>query len=229
MRTTITIIVLIVSTCVAGVTPYDDVNDFIAATVGPLHTIDFESLGDSTTVPLGNYPIDGNEWSNWGVQFAPIEIGYSLILSAKEGMNVSPTGAPGHALAIADLSPGDDRSSFLITFSTPVVSFGVYIVDNETGGPDAYPTERIILKDDTGIIIGEFPMPGGAGPADPPDIPIAKDFIGYISDIPIAEIQIIEANDDEGMLLDNVMFIPEPGTILLLGLGGQALLRRRDG
>lgn len=197
------------SVCVAGVVEFTDEATFKNDTGNPQYFIDFESYGDGTSVPPGDVPINGDEWLNLGIQFAEIETGFSMILSAKPGMNVSPTNDPGHALAIAGLSPGNDRSSFLITFPTPVISFGVYIVDNETGGPGAYPMERIILKDEDGNIIGDFAMPGGAGPA--PPLPIAHDFIGYSSTIPIAEVHLIEANDGEGALLDNVMYsVPEP-------------------
>ncbi|RKY82076.1 hypothetical protein DRQ11_14700, partial [candidate division KSB1 bacterium] len=83
-----------------------------------------------------------------------------------------------------------------------------YIVDNETTSP----TERIILKDDTGTIIEEFAVPGGLGPA--PPLPIAHDFRGYSSTIPIAEVHIIEANDGEGALLDNLMYtVLEPACV----------------
>jgi hypothetical protein len=221
MKITTALIILMASTCIASITPYDDVNDFKTAVGGePQYMVDFETFANGNPVPSGDYPINGDEWSNWGVQFAPIETGYSLILSAKEGMNVSQTGVPGHALAIADLSPGDDRSSFLITFSTPVAAFGVYIVDNETRD---LAVERIILKDKNDNVLGDYDMPGGAGPAPP----IAQDFVGYISDIPIAEIQIIEDNDLEGALLDNVMYsIPEPATLLLLAAGAFALRKK---
>lgn len=209
------------SVCMAGVVEFTDEVTFKNETGCPQYFIDFETYGDGTPVPPGDVPIEGNEWSNLGIQFAEMEIGYPLVLSAKEGMNVSPTGDPGHALATAGLSPGNDRSSRLITFSTPVISFGAYIVDNETTSS----TERIILKDKNGNVLGDFPMPGGAGPAPP----IAWDFVGYSSTIPIAEVHILEANDQEGALLDNVMYTPEPATIVLLTLGGITLrLRSRQ-
>ena len=208
---TICLVVMIVmgSVCssMAGVVEFTDEITFRNETGEPQYLIDFETDGYGNPVEgIPTYPdISGNEWSNLGIQFAVLESGdYSLILSEKTGMAVSPT----HALAIAGLSPGDDRSSFIITFTTPVISFGVYIVDNETTSP----TERIILKDDTGTIIEEFAVPGGLGPA--PPLPIAHDFRGYSSTIPIAEVHIIEANDGEGALLDNLMYtVLEPACV----------------
>jgi len=220
----VTIFVLCTSpVCVFGVVEFTDEDIFKINTGIPQYFIDFETDGHGNPVEdLPNYPdIDGDEWLNLGIQFAEMESGFenSLILSAKAGMNVSPTGAPGHALATAGMSPGNDRSSRLITFSTPVISFGAYVVDNETTSP----TERIILKDVGGNVLGDFAMPGGAGPAPP----IAHDFRGYSSTIPIAEILLIEANDGEGAFLDNVMYsVPEPATLLLLGLGA-VILRRK--
>gem|GEM_PF-930337 len=207
------------SVCVAGVVEYTDEATFKNDTGNPQYFIDFESYGDGIPMDPGDQAVTGDEWLNLGIQFSEMEVGFSMILSAKPGMNVSPTNDPGHALAIAGLSPGNDRSSFLITFQTPVISFGVYIVDNETGGPGAYPMERIILKDEDGNIIGDFAMPGGAGPA--PPLPFAQDFIGYSSTIPIAEVHFIEANDGEGALLDNVMYsFPEPVEVELVLIPG---------
>ncbi|MHC4395457.1 MAG: SUMF1/EgtB/PvdO family nonheme iron enzyme [Planctomycetota bacterium] len=169
---------------------FNDVNDFKAVIGGePDYKIDFETYGDGSPV-VGEPIVDGNEWSNLGIQFAEMEIGFSMILSEKAGMAVSPT----HALATAGLSPGNDRSSRLITFSTPVITFGAYIVDNETTST----AEKIILKDKYGNPIKEFPMP--VGPA------LSKDFRGYLSSVPIAEVHILEANDGEGALLDDVMY-----------------------
>jgi len=212
------------SVCLAVIVEFTDEATFKNDTGNPQYFIDFETYGDGNPVPPGDVPITGGEWLNLGIQFAEMESGFedSLILSAKAGMNV-PEGTTGHALATAGLSPGNDQSSRLITFSTPVISFGAYVVDNETGGPAAYPMERITLKDESGNVLGDFTMPGGVGPAPP----IAHDFIGYSSTIPIAEILLIEANDGEGALLDNVMYtVPEPVTLLLFGLGGLALRRK---
>ena len=202
-----------VSTCMAMpmVQEFNDVNDFKAAIGGePDYKIDFETYGNGTPV-VGEPTADGNEWLNLGIQFAGMEIGDSLILSEKAGMAVSPT----HALATSNAS---NRCSSLITFSTPVISFGVYIVDNETTSS----TEKIILKDVSGNIIGDFAMPGGAGPA--PPLPIAHDFRGYLSSVPIAEVNMIEANDGEGALLDDVMYsvplllsIPNGGEVYISG------------
>ena len=187
---------------------FNDVNDFKAAIGGePDYKIDFETYGDGSPV-VGEPIVDGNEWLNLGIQFDEMEIGFSMILSEKAGIAVSPT----HALATAGLSPGNDRSSRLITFSTPVISFGSYIVDNETTST----SEKIILKDKYGNIIKEFAMP--VGPA------LSKDFRGYLSSVPIAEVRILEANDGEGALLDDVMYsvpilisIPNGGEVFISG------------
>ena len=187
---------------------FNDINDFKAVIGGePDYKIDFETYGDGSPV-VGEPIVDGNEWSNLGIQFDEMEIGFSMNLSEKAGMAVSPT----HALATAGLSPGNDRSSRLITFSTPVISFGSYIVDNETTST----TEKIILKDKYGNTIQEFAMP--VGPS------LSKDFRGYLSSIPIAEVHILEANDGEGALLDDVMYsvpilisIPNGGEVFISG------------
>ncbi len=190
----VTIFVLCISSvCVAGVVEFTDEVTFKNDTGNPQYFIDFETYGDGTPVPPNQPTISGNEWSNLGIQFAAVKSGADLVLyndPGSKGEYVSP---------IHTLDAWGDISSILITFSTPVVSFGVYIVDNETTSP----TESIILKDENGNVLGNFAMP--VGPS------LSKDFRGYSSDTPIAEIHIIEDLDGEGLTLDNVMYsVPEP-------------------
>jgi hypothetical protein len=199
---TICLAVMIVmgSVCssMAGVVEFTDEVSFKNATGDPQYFIDFESYGDGTPV-VGAPTVEGDEWLNLGIQFAATELGDGLMLY--EGENVSPT----HALID---SAGSDITSYLITFSTPVVSFGVYIVDSEITSIN----EKIILKDDNGNILGEFAMP--VHPDGTSGSYISKEFRGYISDIPIAEVHIIEDLDSEGLLLDNVMYsVPVSGPV----------------
>lgn len=148
----------------------------------------------------GQPDITGNEWSIWGIQFDAIG-GTGSYLYLPEAENHSPA----HAL----YDKGGYATSYGITFSVPVWSFGTYIVDNETTSPN----EDIIVTDTTGYSkVFEMPV-GGAN---------ESFFRGYRSDAPIVEAQFIEdLSDGEGMLLDDVMFnpVPVPGA-LLLGIFG---------
>ena len=214
----VTILMLCInSICAAGFVEYTDEATFINQTGSPEHFIDFESYGDGTPV-VGQPNISGNEWSNLGVQFSAIESGDSLILydSQTKPEYVSPT----HTLLAAY---GSDITSYRISFSTPVMSFGVYIVDSETTSA----TEKIVLMDDNGYS-EDFVMP--VGPS------LSSFFRGYESDVPITQVSIVENLDGEGLLLDNVMYstqevaaIPAPGALLLgsIGFGLVRVLRRR--
>jgi hypothetical protein len=201
------------SVCMAVVVEFTDEATFRDETGDPQYFIDFETDGDENPVEdLLTYPdISGDEWLNLGIQFAAIEVGADLVLyndPGSKGEYVSP---------IHTLDAWGDISSILISFSMPVVSFGVYIVGNETGSL----TERIIIKDDSGTVLGDYDMPFGGGDSD-------AFFRGYLTDTPIAEVHIIEDLDSEGLLLDNVMYsVPEPATLLLFGLGGLALRMKR--
>ncbi|MFC1633947.1 PQQ-binding-like beta-propeller repeat protein [Planctomycetota bacterium] len=183
----IQVIVLLLSMnprCLAAFVEFTDEAAFRNETGDPQYFIDFESYGDGTPV-IGSPDINGDEWLNWGIQFTAMERGDSLIL-------FDPPEKPEytHTLLAAYAT---DVTSYLITFSEPVASFGLYIVDSETTSAN----EKIILRDVDGNS-EDFVMPVGGS--------VEKFFRGYSSDIPIAKVQIIEDLDGEGLLLDNVMY-----------------------
>jgi hypothetical protein len=180
---------------VPGVVEFTDEVTFKNTAGNPQYFIDFETYGDGTPV-VGQPIINGNEWLNLEIQFAAVESGADLVL-------FEPPTKPEYVSPTHTLMPSGDRSSYIITFSTPVVSFGMYIVDSEITSTN----EKIILKDSNGNILGDFPMPVNPNGTDPP---ISKEFRGYVSDIPIAEVLIIEDADGEGLSLDNVMYTTCP-------------------
>ena len=214
------VVLALVSTAHAGVDEFTDEAGFrYEAGVRGLandeeKVIDFESYVDGTPV-TGQPTISGNEWSDWGVEFAAIESG--AVLSLYENLTKEEYHSATHTLM-----PSGDRSSILITLPQPVLTFGMYIVDNEITSA----TELIILEGSDGAILGEFAMPVDPNGTTPP---LSVDFRGYISDTPIAKVYVIEDSDGEGLSLDDVMYsVPEPATLGLLALGGLALLRRKE-
>jgi hypothetical protein len=206
MRRMITLLFCISSSCIAIPVEYNDVDVFKTELGSPLHTVDFEILGDGTTIPRGDYPVQGDEWANWGVQFTPREAWASLFL-------YDPLTKPEYVSEYHVLAVTGDSSSFTITFTETATSFGMWIVDSEWTSIN----EKIIIKEESGVLT-EFPVPAEGS--------LSTSFRGYYSDIGIVEVCIIEDSDGEGLTLDDVMFTPEPGAVLLLGLGGMFLKHR---
>ena len=199
------VVLALVSAANAEVDEFTDEVAFRNETGDPQHFIDFESYGDGTSV-VGQPAISGYEWENLGIVFTAVE---DEVLYLRTSAYVSPA----HSLLV-----WGERTSYVITFTRSVMSFGLYFVDSDYTSA----TEQIILKDSHGNTLDVFPIP--PSPAN------TSAFRGYLSDTPIAEVLIIEDDDGEAVLLDNVMYtVPEPATLGLLALGGLALLRRKRG
>ncbi len=190
----------------AGVVQFTDEVAFRGGTGDPQHVIDFESYGDGSPV-TGQPIIGGDEWADLGVLFAAAEDGEPLSLNSSAHVS------PSHSLIAFG-----DHTSYVITFTSPVASFGVYFVDSDYTSA----TEQILLKDIDGNVLDVFDMP--SSPAN------SSAFRGYLSsDTAIKEVHIIEdATDGEALLLDNVMYsVPEPATMSLLAVGAGAMLKQR--
>ena len=176
---------------------YYDRDEFLSAIVNEI-VIDFEDQ------LLG--PVIGDPWLENGIVFDEAVIGDNMTIGDGDG-------ADRNIYAF-----GGEMADIDITFPDGVAAFGLGIFSNDVHDPG----ERIIFYDlhDSLLANVEMPMTAFQGTA----------FVGYVADAPmISKVAFIETDgDDDYVGIGDVVFmVPEPGTVLFLGLGCLGLLRRR--
>ena len=177
---------------------YFDRGEFLSAIVNEV-VIDFEDQ------PLG--PIAGDPWLADGILFDQAGVGNNMTIGGGGSANKNI-----YAL-------GGESADIDITFPNLVAAFGLGIFSNYVQDP----SERIIFYTPSDSILANVEMPLTASQG--------TVFVGYVADAPmISKVAFIEANGDGDYVgIGDVAFmVPEPATLLLLGLGGLALLRKRS-
>lgn len=114
-----------------------------------------------------------------------------------------------------ELFPDSGHSAYVHTFDTPVIAFGQFYEGAASG------LGLQIETADGNVDILDFYSGFDDG------------FLGYIGSTPISSVRIIGGTDDTavGEIYDaadvSYAFIPAPGSVALMGLGGLAAVRRR--
>ncbi len=185
---------------------------FLADVGGGLTHINFDALANGTVVA-------GTEWSGSGVLFSdPLTTGVLKAIDIGAGAH-----SPSNMLINTN---GQDRGDLLVDFITVVHSASLWIVHSEATSVN----ETLVVKgtDDSVLFSGALPAFGSFTTTTDKNF-----FFGIVStDVAIASIQITEDSSDvDGVGIEDVMFgaavpIPEPGTLVLMGLGSLGLIRK---
>ncbi len=161
--------------------------------IGPVTTIDFETLPDGT--PLYNgMKLSGKEYSSIGVTFYTPSEDYLKAFGPYESgpyESFKPIGTLSLSPGLGPFESGSATDDDLdIVFTTPVNAVGFYMLDLDT--PNS--RESVTFFDDGGKIIKTMPL---------------NTFVGFISpSVGISKVRILEnANDADDVAYDNLHFV----------------------
>lgn len=184
------------------------------------HTlINFDTDGAGEQIFLNDF-IPNNYTSMPAAEYAAQGVTFSQDLqwvNEPEGSSFDAAQAIGGS---PDISiPGPPNDDFYLYFSGTVKAFGFFVINKTTN----LVTPAFSAYDATGGLIEtvsftESFIDGTTGTA-------AYGFMGIESEVPIASVRIAK----DSTALDDLRFsaIPEPASLVLLGLGSLAMLRRR--
>jgi hypothetical protein len=189
-----------------------------AAIGSPVVTINFDDLGTAPTLFVNANPLR-NEYSALGVTFSgpgPLDggavlSGSSFGVSALSGPNLL---AYSRSATATLLNGGKPLPPGTLTFSTPALNVSIYA----SGGTQAAAFQITAYNAMNNVVgVGTVSTAGGQW------------GLLSVSASSIARAEITETSGDVAFVFDNLSFtpVPEPATILALGLGVAAVVRRR--
>jgi hypothetical protein len=173
------------------------------------------------TASLNSFGVD-NVDTAVGVN-PPLVFGATGITAATQG--VLAQSAPGFQIgtqALLELdavAPGQVNTMF--TFNQYINAFGAFVIQGGDAGNNNPITLR--LRDTATNLFNDVSVQVGPG--------WGLDnafFVGVHGTVPFDQVEMIEFVDGDGMLYDNVVagFVPEPGSLALMMLGGACALSR---
>lgn len=175
------------------------------------------------TGSLASYGVDNID-SAVGVN-PTLTFGATGITAATQG--VLAQSAPGfqigtQALLEFDAAVPTSAVDTVFTFNQYITAFGLYVIQGGDGANNNPTAFR--LKDTVANTFVDVPVQIGPGW----EIDNAF-FLGVADAVPFNQVQILESTDlNDGMLYDNVVAgrVPEPGSLVLMVLGGVCVLCR---
>ena len=192
-------------------------SDFFSGTTHMLITFETDGMGNKLKIAEGqelSMPTD--EYAHYGFTFDP---GISWLNDG--GMATDEAQAIGGSPDIG--IPGANEDDFIINMSFPTRAFGFWVINNPTAENEPFPYLTLQAYGDDGLI-EEVTFEGDA--IDGINRSLAEyGFLGIASDQFITSIHVTKG----ATMLDNFTYspIPEPATVILLGMGFLALLRKR--
>lgn len=190
-------------------------SDFFSGTTYMFITFETDGMGNKLNIAQGQaQSMPSDEYAHYGFTFEP---DISWVNDA--GSAFDEAQAIGGSPEIGIPAGVDD---FIINLSFPVRAFGFWVINNIDPMAGPYPYLTLQAYGDNGLI-EEVAFEGDAIDG------VIEDhaeygFLGIASDQFITSIHVTKG----ATVLDNFTFspIPEPATIILLGLGCMALLRK---
>ena len=192
-------------------------SDFFSGTTHMLITFETDGMGNKLKIAEGqelSMPTD--EYAHYGFTFDP---GISWLNDG--GVATDEAQAIGGSPDIG--IPGANEDDFIINMSFPTRAFGFWVINNPTAENEPFPYLTLQAYGDDGLI-EEVTFEGDAIDGINRSL-VEYGFLGIASDQFITSIHVTKG----ATMLDNFTYspIPEPATVILLGLGFLALLRKR--
>lgn len=177
----------------------------------PVTTIDFDD-GPGGTIANMRYVSQGIEFSR--------DDGYIIPLLDWQGIG-RVTSSPPNVIATIKWGSAPIWTTHLnVTFSSATYEVGAFFGNDQ--GWD-YTETTLTVFDPVGVNLGSVTVPANNNAS-------VDQFIGLRSDLPFQFARFENGGVTFSVVLDDLAFaVPEPGTILLLGLGGLGVVRRRRG
>jgi len=176
----------------------------------PVTTIDFDDTFGGT--------IANTRYVSRGIEFSRDD-GYGIPLLDWQEMG-RVTSSPPNVIATIKWGSAPAWTTHLnVTFSSAMHEVGAFF-GNDQGWGD-YTETTLTIFDPVGVNLGSVMVPVNNNTS-------VDQFIGLRSDLPFHSARFENDGGMFSVVLDNVSFaVPEPGTILLLGLGALGVLRNR--